>query len=173
MLGWRSASGVRMSIQNELLGDEPEGFCNGLNLDLISETVLAFPHGDSKGEEPVREHSLRKYLAGGVVVEPAVRFPRLPVALAFGPVHCSRSNRFPRSVSKTLNLNQCGTVASDHVWLSGNGKVVSKEEQKSRSESGDSARNNFWAFDGCDAISAMILSTPGTWTVVSRPACAQ
>ncbi len=48
-----------MSIQNELLGDEPEGFCNGLNLDLISETVLAFPHGDSKGEEPVREEPWR------------------------------------------------------------------------------------------------------------------
>jgi len=46
VLGWRSASGVRMSVQNELLGDEPEGFCNGLNLDLISETVLAFLHGD-------------------------------------------------------------------------------------------------------------------------------
>ena len=115
MLGWRNASWVRMSIQNVLLGDEPEGFCNGLNLDLISETVLAFPHGNSKGEEPVREHSLRKYLAGGVVVEPAVHFPRLPVALAFGPVHCSRSNCFPRSVLKTLNLNKCGMVASDHA----------------------------------------------------------
>ena len=173
MLGWRSASGVRMSVQNELLGDEPEGFCNGLNLDLISETILAFPHGDSKGEEPVRENPLRKYVTRGVEVEPAVRFPRLPVALAFGPVHCSRSNRFPRSVSKTLNLNHCGTIANAHDWLSGNGKVVSKEEQKSRSESGDSARNSFWAFDGRDAISAMILSTPGTWTVVRRPACAQ
>ena len=139
MLGWRSASGVRMSVQNELLGDEPEGFCNGLNLDLISETVLAFPHGNSKGEEPVRENPLRKYVARGVEVEPAVHFPRLPVALVFGPINCSRSNRFPRSVSKMLNLNQCGTVASDHVWLSGNGKVVSKEEQKSRSESSDSA----------------------------------
>jgi hypothetical protein len=173
VLGWRSASGVRMSVQNELLEDEPEGFCNGLNLDLISETVLAFPHVNSKGEEPVREHSLRKYLAGGVVIEPVVRFPRLPVALAFGPIHCSRSNRFPRSVSKTLNLNQFGTVASDHAWLSGKRKVVSKEEQNSRSESGESARNNFCAFDGRDAISAMTLSTPGTWTVVRRPACAQ
>ncbi len=127
MLGWRGSSGVRMSAQNELLGDKPEGFSNGLNLDLISETVLAFPHGDSKGEEPVRENPLRKYVAGGVEVEPAVRFPCLPVALAFGPVHCSRSNRFPRSVSKTLNLNQCGTVANNHVWLPVNGKVVSKE----------------------------------------------
>jgi hypothetical protein len=116
---------------------------------------------------------LRKYVAGGVKVEPAVRFPRLPVALAFSPVHCSRSNRFPRSVSKTLNLNQCGTVANDHIWLSGNGKVVSKEEQKSRSESGDSAQNSFWAFDGRNAIQAMTLSMPGTWTVVRRPACAQ
>ncbi len=146
MLGRRSTSGVRMSVQNKLLGDEPEGFCNGLNLDLMSETVLAFPHSDSKGEEPVRENPLPKYVAGGVVVEPAVQFPCLPVALAFGPIHCSRSNRFPRSVSKTLNLNQCGTVASDHAWLAGKGKVVSKEEQNSRSESGDSARNNFCAF---------------------------
>ena len=82
MLGGRSASGVRMSIQNEILGDEPEGFCNRLNLDLISETVLALPHGDSKGEEPVSEEPWRKYVAGGVEVEPDVRFPRLPVALA-------------------------------------------------------------------------------------------
>ena len=41
---------------------------------------------------------LRENVAGGVKEEPAVRFPHLPVALAFGPIHCSRSNRFPRSV---------------------------------------------------------------------------
>jgi hypothetical protein len=32
------------------------------------------------------------------------------------------------------------------------------------------AQNNFWAFVGRDAMSAMMLSTPGTWIVVSRPA---
>ncbi len=173
MLGWRSASGVRMSIQNELLGDEPEGFCNGLNLDLISEIILAFPHGDSKGEEPVRENPLREYVAGGVEVEPAVRFPRLPVALAFSPVHCSRSNQ-----KSTQRLED---VESQPMWngcqrprlVSGKGKVVSKEEQNPRSESGDSARNSFCAFDGRDAISAMTLSMSGTWTVVRRPACTQ
>jgi hypothetical protein len=32
-------------------------------------------------------------------------------------------------------------------------------------------RKRRWAFSGRDAISAMILSEPGTWTVVSLPAC--
>ena len=112
MLGWRSASGVRMSIQNELLGDEPEGFCNGLNLDLISETVLAFPHGDSKGEESVREDVRRLNFACGILIEPTMRLPRFPEAMPLGFVHNCSANRFPRRVSKTLYFSQSGTVAS-------------------------------------------------------------
>jgi hypothetical protein len=53
-------------------------------------------------------------------------------------------------------------AASVHVWLSGKENVVSKEEQKSRSESGDAAQNNLWAMDRQDAISAMTLFMPGT-----------
>ena len=52
MLGGLCTSGFQMSDKNELLGDESEGCCDRLNLDLISETLLAFPHGNSKGEEP-------------------------------------------------------------------------------------------------------------------------
>jgi len=101
------AAGVRMSVQNELLGDKPEGFCNRLNRDLISETALTFSHGNSKGEEPVREENWYKYFAWGGLIEPTVRFPCSPVILSFGPVHCCRSNHFPHSVSKKLNLSQC------------------------------------------------------------------
>jgi hypothetical protein len=46
---------VGISVQNILLGDGSERKFDRLNLDLMSLTVLAFPHGDSKGEEPVRE----------------------------------------------------------------------------------------------------------------------
>ncbi len=42
-----------MSIQNEALGDMPESPLDRLNLDLSSEAILSFPHGDSKCEELV------------------------------------------------------------------------------------------------------------------------
>ncbi len=51
MLGWGGAPGVTMSIQNILLGDGLERNQDRLNLDLTSEAILAFLHGNSKGEE--------------------------------------------------------------------------------------------------------------------------
>ncbi len=41
------------------------------------------------------------------------------------------------------------------------------------SDSADGDRNNCCALDGRDAMSAITFSTPGTWTVVRRPAWAQ
>jgi hypothetical protein len=98
-------SRVGMSVQNKLFGDKPEGFFDCLNLDLTSLTILAFPHGYSKGEEPVGEDVRWENGAGGVLMELAVHFPRLPVALSVGPIRCCRSNCLPRSVLKTLNLS--------------------------------------------------------------------
>jgi hypothetical protein len=97
------------------LGDGSERKFDRLNLDLMSLlTVLAFPHGDSKGEESVSEDVRRLDFAGGVLIEPAMRLPRFPVAMPLGSVHSFSANRFPRSVSKTLYLNQLGNVASVH-----------------------------------------------------------
>jgi len=80
-------------------------------------TILAFPHGDSKGEESVREDLRRLDFAGGILIEPAMRLPCFPVAMLLGSVHSCSANRFPRSVSKTLYLSQLGTVASVHcLW---------------------------------------------------------
>jgi hypothetical protein len=45
--------GVTMSVQNILLGNGSERDFDRLNLDLTSEATLAFPHGNSKGEEHV------------------------------------------------------------------------------------------------------------------------
>jgi hypothetical protein len=83
----------------------------------MSLTILAFPHGDSKGEESVREDLRRLDFAGGILIEPAMRLPCFPVAMLLGSVHSCSANRFPRSVSKTLYLSQLGTVASVHcLW---------------------------------------------------------
>jgi hypothetical protein len=110
VLGRQGTSRVGMSVQNKLLGDEPEGFFDGLNLDLMSLTILAFPHGNSKGEELVGEDVWWENGAQGVLMEPAVCFPCLPVALSVGPIHCGRSNCMPCSISKKLNLSHWGTV---------------------------------------------------------------
>ncbi len=40
-------SWVTMSVQNVLLGNGAESFGHQLNLDLMSEAVLAFPHGNN------------------------------------------------------------------------------------------------------------------------------
>jgi len=61
-----------MFVQNILLGDGSEREFDRLNLDLMSLTVLAFPHGDSKGEESVHEDVRRLNFAGGILVEPAM-----------------------------------------------------------------------------------------------------
>jgi hypothetical protein len=53
MLGWGRMPGVTMSVQNILLGNGLERDFNRLNLDSTSEAILAFPHGNSKGEEHV------------------------------------------------------------------------------------------------------------------------
>jgi hypothetical protein len=55
------------------LGDSSERDFDRLNLDLMSFTVLAFPHGDSKGEESVSEDVKRLDFAGGVLIEPTMR----------------------------------------------------------------------------------------------------
>jgi len=91
LLDGRCASWVGMSVQNILLGDGSEREFNRLNLDFMSLTILAFPHGDSKGEESVREDVMRLDFARGILTEPA--------------------NRFPRSISKTLYLSLRASTA--------------------------------------------------------------
>ncbi len=124
------------------MGDGSESKFDRLNLDLMSFTVLAFPHGDSKGEEAVSEDVRRVDFAGGVLIEPAMRLSRFPVAMPLGSVHSCSANRFPRSVSKTLDLNQLGTDASVHCWLPGRGNAVSNNERKLMSDRADSDQNN-------------------------------
>jgi hypothetical protein len=126
-----------MSIQNILLGDGSERKFDRLNLVLMSLTILAFPHGDSKGEESVREDVRCLDFSGGILVEPAMLLPRFPVAMPLGSVHSCSANRFPRSILKMLYLSQLGTVASVHCWLPGSGKAVSNDEQKLMSDSAD------------------------------------
>jgi hypothetical protein len=53
MLGWGCMPGFTMSIQNIILGNCLERDRVRLNLDSTFEAVLAFPHGNSKGEEHV------------------------------------------------------------------------------------------------------------------------
>ena len=106
MLGRQGALLVGMSIQNELLGDKLERACHHLNLDLMSVTVLAFSHSDTKSEELVREDVWRLDFPGGIVIEPAVHLPCVPVAVPLRSIHCRSANRFPRRVLKTLDLSQ-------------------------------------------------------------------
>ncbi len=70
-----------------------------------------------------------------VGVEPAMFEARFPVAGSGGAVHCSRSNRFPCSISKTLDFSQMDTIASLHRCCIGREKVQSKARVKSGSES--------------------------------------
>jgi hypothetical protein len=132
-----------MSIQNKLLGDKLEDFFDGLNPDLTSLTVLAFPHGNSKGEELVGEDVRWKNGAWGVMMEPTVHFPYLLVALSVGPIHCCRSNCFLCSVLKMFNLSHWGMAARVHNWLRGNENMASNKEQKSRSVRACMEQNNF------------------------------
>jgi hypothetical protein len=131
-----------ISIQNILLGDGSEREFDRLNLDLMSLTILAFPHGNSKGEELVSEDVGHLDFSGGILIKPAMRLPCFPVVMPLGSVHSCSANRFPCSVSKTLYLNQLGTDASVHCWLPGNGKAVSKDERKLMSDSADEDQNN-------------------------------
>ena len=106
MLGGRGLSWVGMSVQNEFLGDVPEHSSNGLNLHLMSVTVPAFPDGDSKGEELVREDVRVMDFAGDILIESAMRLPRFLGSLPCRSIHRCSANRFPRSVLKTLNFSQ-------------------------------------------------------------------
>ncbi len=101
-------------LQNILLGGGSERVFDQLNLDFMSFTVLAFPHGNSKGEESVRKDVRRVNFAWGILIEPAMHSPCFPVAMPLGSVHHCSANRFPSRVSKTLYLSQLGTVASVH-----------------------------------------------------------
>jgi hypothetical protein len=122
MLGRQGASRVGMSVQNKLLGDKPEGFFDGLNLDLMSLTVLAFPHGNSKGEEPVGGGVQQENGARVVLMVVAVRFPCLPVAFSFRPIHCCRSNCLPSNVLQMLNFIHWGITTRVHSWLPGSAR---------------------------------------------------
>jgi hypothetical protein len=154
------------------LGDTSERDSNRLNLDLTSEPVLSFPHGNSKGEEHVLDIVGRPFWRLSAAGEkPAMPLPRDPVPVPDGPVHCRRSNRRPRNVSKTFDFNHSGTIASCHSCWSGNENVVLKDEMCLGSEiTGPYEWNIAFALVGREAMSAMILSVPGTWIVVSRPA---
>ena len=163
-MGWGRLSGVAMSVQNILLGNGLERNLDGLNLDLTSEAVLAFPHGNSKCEEHILDVVWREVWA--LIVEweeSAMIFSRTPVAFGHSTVHCRSSNCFPRNVSKTLDFSLLGTIASCHACCSGNGNEMSNAETKSWSDKiGCSDLNNACALEGRDAMSTMVLSFPGT-----------
>ncbi len=105
-----------MSIQNILLGDTLEHNSNRLNLDLTSEPVLSFLHGNSKGEEHVVDVG-RGQVGSAIIVgvESAMLGPGFPVTVIDGAIHCCRSNCCPRSVSKTFDFSQSGTISSPHL----------------------------------------------------------
>ncbi len=105
MLDGQGVLWIGMSVQNEPLGDKSERACHRLNLYLMSVTVVAFPHGDSKSEEPVREDVWRLDFTGGIVIEPAVHLPCVSVVVPLRSIHCCSANCFPRRVSKTLDLS--------------------------------------------------------------------
>ena len=95
---------VGISVQNILLGDGSEHEFDRLNLDFMPFTVLAFPHGNSKGEESVRKDVRHVNFAWGILIEPAMRLPCFPVAMPLGSVHRCSANRFPRRVSTRPRL---------------------------------------------------------------------
>ena len=96
-MGRGLAPGVTMSVKNILLGNSLERDLDRLNLGSTSKAILAFPHGNSKGEEHVFN------VVGWV--EATVCRPCTPVAVAFGGVNCRSSNCLPRNVFKTLDFS--------------------------------------------------------------------
>ena len=82
-----------------------KGRFDPLKSDLSSVAVVTLPDADSKGKEGVD-----LLLAGGIVkvdidVFPnAEIFPCIPVLDPLLTIHCRIYNRFPRSVSKTLEM---------------------------------------------------------------------
>ena len=124
-----------MSVQNILLGDTSERDSNRLNLDLTSEPVLAFPHGNSKGEEHIADVGWGQEGSAVIVrVEAAMLGPGLKVTVLDGAIHRRRSNRCPRKVSKTFDFSQGGTIARVHNSCRGSGKARSNAATKSGSE---------------------------------------
>ena len=160
----RRGSQCPSSIQNVLLGNGMESFLNRLNLEPTPKAVLAFLHGNSKGEKHVFDVTRGERRSTAVErIQAAMRLPRTPVPLPFGPIHSCRSNCFPRNVSKMLNFTHSGTSVMLHVCCSGSGKATLNEETKSWSDrTGVVARKKVNAFDGREAISAMMFSGPGT-----------
>ncbi len=156
-----------MSVQNIFLGDTLERDSNRLNLDLMSEPVLSFPHGNSKGEEHVVDVG-RGQVGFAIIVrvESAMLGPGFSVTVLDGAIHHRRSNRCPRSVLKMFNFSQSGTIASPHLWSVRSNAVTKLGSERVGVLHGKRA----CALDGLDAMSAMIMSFPGTCTVVRRPA---
>ncbi len=105
-----------MSVQNIFLGDTLERNSNRLNLDLTSKPILSFPHGNSKGEEHVIDVG-RGQVGSAIIVgvELAMLGPGFPVTVLDGAIHHCRSNCCPRSVPKTFDYSQSGTIASPHL----------------------------------------------------------
>ncbi len=119
-----------MSVQNVLLANGNESFGHRLNLDLISEANLTFPHGNRKSEEHVM--GVVGELASTVsLIEPAVSFPHFPVTVFLGLAYCCRPNCFPRNASKMLDFSFSCPGTSFHTCLFGKGNAVLKDEQKS------------------------------------------
>ena len=135
VLGRRRSSGVGMSIQNIFLGNTLERDSNRLNLDLTSEPVLAFLHGNSKGEEHISEVGLGQVGSTIIVrVEAAMLGPGVKVTVLDGAIHRRRSNRCPRNVSMTFDFSHGGTIASVHISCRESGNVRSNAVTKLGSE---------------------------------------
>ena len=105
-----------MSVQNILFGNGLEHDFNRLNLDSTSEAMLAFPHGNSKGEEHVFNVVGREVWTPLVELEEfTMPLPCVPVALAHCTVHCHSFDCFPRNVLKMLDFSLRGTIANCHA----------------------------------------------------------
>ncbi len=124
-----------MSVQNIFLGNGLEHNQDRLNLDLISEAILAFLHGYSKREEHV--FNIVEGEDWTPIVErekSAMPFPCTPVTIAHGTIHCHSPNCFPHKVSKTLDFSPRGTNANCHTCCCGSRNAISKAETNSWSD---------------------------------------
>jgi hypothetical protein len=130
----------------------------------MAKAILAFSHGNNKGEEHVFNVAGRPPWPLTVDwEEAAMLLPHAPVFVLDGAIHCCRSNCLPRNVSKTFDFSCGGTIASCHSCWPGNGKVILKDEISSGSDrTGLSERNIAFALDGREAMLAMMLSFPQT-----------
>ena len=107
MLSCSRSSWVWALVQNELLSDVAKGRFHALNSDLSSVAVVTLPDADSKGKEGVELLLARGVFEVDVDVFSAAEvLPCLPVPDSLLTIHCRISNRFPRSVSKTLEMRR-------------------------------------------------------------------